>query len=129
MNKEKREKKNQCDGCQRGLPIKDGAHYRIGGFIDTYCTADRYLPNQEQPKDDIDTMVRDFCSVVPKSKSEVRATLEQMESKAHLKGKSEAIRETYKQFCKTSWGQYNPFATIDDVAKSLGLNLSALEEK
>lgn len=34
---------NQCDGCQRGLPLnRCGWHYKEGGFLDVNCTKDRY---------------------------------------------------------------------------------------
>jgi hypothetical protein len=40
---------NQCDGCQRGLPIRDGKYHDLTGQFGAYpgevmtCTADRYL--------------------------------------------------------------------------------------
>jgi len=39
------EQKNQCDGCQRKLEIKDGFHYK-GKNIVMGCTADRYTPEE-----------------------------------------------------------------------------------
>lgn len=32
---------NQCDGCRRGLPLKDGIHYGDGYDMIT-CTKERY---------------------------------------------------------------------------------------
>lgn len=33
--------RNQCDGCARGLPIRDGIHRGVG-YDAIVCTADRY---------------------------------------------------------------------------------------
>lgn len=35
---------NQCDGCRRGLPLRDGCHYNPDGSYDYIgCTANLYL--------------------------------------------------------------------------------------
>ena len=35
--------RNQCDGCRRGLPLKDGNHYGPDGDYDMIgCTANQY---------------------------------------------------------------------------------------
>jgi hypothetical protein len=43
---------NQCDGCRRHLPIKNGIHYGDEGYVAVmYCTKDRYQqpsPNATQ---------------------------------------------------------------------------------
>lgn len=34
---------NQCDGCRRGMPIRDGVHYNPDGSYDYIaCTAEDY---------------------------------------------------------------------------------------
>lgn len=39
--------KNQCDGCRRGLPVRDGTHYGKSPFDAIGCTADRYCTAEE----------------------------------------------------------------------------------
>lgn len=39
--------RNQCDGCRRGLPIKDGIHYGETIWDKISCTKDRYLSYHE----------------------------------------------------------------------------------
>jgi hypothetical protein len=39
---------NQCDGCRRGAPLKNGIHYtsnELGALPVMYCQADRYTEN------------------------------------------------------------------------------------
>ena len=46
-------------------------------------------------KQQIDEMVRDFCSVVPRSKSEVRRRIETALDTAYETGRREMIKELY----------------------------------
>lgn len=40
---------NQCDGCRRGLPVRDGIHIDQDGIAAMACTADRYAAPQGEP--------------------------------------------------------------------------------
>ncbi len=40
---------NQCDGCKRGLPLKDGIHKASEGYDMIGCTAERYQKTSEGP--------------------------------------------------------------------------------
>ena len=43
---------NQCDGCRRHLPIKNGIHYGDEGYTPVMgCTADRYKKVSEPQTD------------------------------------------------------------------------------
>lgn len=48
--------KNQCDGCRRGLPLKDGIH-RGGGFDMIACTAERYHDYTQEELDEFRELV------------------------------------------------------------------------
>ena len=39
---------NQCDGCRRGMPLKDGLH-RAPGYDFIGCTAERYTKPEPAP--------------------------------------------------------------------------------
>lgn len=48
--------RNQCDGCNQGLPVEDGIHYRpgpTGQHDQTYmvCTRDRYATPKKRCPD------------------------------------------------------------------------------
>lgn len=53
--------KNQCDGCARGLEIKNGLHHTKEGRADTYCSKERYVkPVEKEEKKCICNCI--FCS-------------------------------------------------------------------
>lgn len=45
---ENKEEKNQCDGCARNLPLKDGVHSG-GGYDLIGCTKERYISQTPMP--------------------------------------------------------------------------------
>jgi hypothetical protein len=47
----KGEEKNQCDGCARGLPLKDGIH-KGEGYDMIGCTKNKYIPTPHTEKED-----------------------------------------------------------------------------
>ena len=46
---------NQCDGCNRGLPLVNGIH-RGEGYDLIGCTADRYKTTQETTMEYVETL-------------------------------------------------------------------------
>ena len=68
LEQESEQPRNQCDGCNRGLPInEEGIHYNPDGSYDLICcTAKRYghdQPKPEQDKTDMD-IIAEQCEAI-----------------------------------------------------------------
>lgn len=51
---------NQCDGCRRGMPIKNGMHYNPDGSYDyIMCTKHKYEAEPKKVLDDSDVRYGD----------------------------------------------------------------------